>query len=210
MPEDVKPVKQPVKEEAPADATPASADKATKSATAGAGSTKKKDNTLKIVLIVVGVIVGLGIIGTILATVFFASLFNSATDGVDVDDGTVTIKSDDGNVTTTAGAGATLADGWPSDVPIFEPSTLQSSSKAENTSFSAVATTASSVADVTAYYKAQMASQGWATQLDSTSGDGTLLTFSKGNRTSSVIVSTSAEESSNEKTGFVVSVTTQE
>jgi ABC-type lipoprotein release transport system permease subunit len=204
MPEDVKPVKQPVKEEAPAPAA-----EAAKPAAAGAAP-KKKDNTLKIVLIVVGVLVGLGIIGTILATVFFASLFNKATDGVDVNDGTVTIQSDDGKVTTSAGEGAKLADGWPSDVPIFEPSTLRSSSTSENTSFSAVASTASSVTDVSAYYKAQMAAQGWATQLDSSSAEGTLLSFSKDNRTSSVIVTTSDDNSSSEKTGFVISISTQQ
>lgn len=208
MPEDVKPVKKPVKEEA---TSPPAAQPAEAAKPAAPGAAPKKDNkTLKIVLIVVGVLVGLGIIGTILATMFFASLFDSATDGVNVDDGTVTIKSDDGQVTTSAGEGATLAEGWPSDVPIFEPSTLRSSSKADNTSFSAVASTASSVADVTAYYKSEMASKGWATQLDSSSGDGTLLSFSKDNRTSSVIVTRSEDEASNEKTGFVVSVATQE
>lgn len=198
MPDEIKPVEKPVTAEAPA----------TESVN-NAASAKKKSSTLKIVLIVVGVLVGLTVLGTIASIVFLGALFNSATDGVDVNDGSVTIQTENGEVKTNVGEGTKLADGFPSDVPIFSPSTLMASSKAENSSFSAVAKTASSVGDVTNFYKTQMASQGWTTQLDSSSGDGTLLTFAKDDRTASVVVTTSTEESSNEKTGFVVSVTNQ-
>lgn len=204
MPEDIKPVKKPE-----ATAAPAPAVEAAKPAAPGAAP-KKKDNTLKIVLIVVGVLVGLGIIGTIASMVFLGSLFNNAVDNVNPADGSVTIQSDDGTVKTNVGEDAKLADGFPTDVPIFEPSTLKASSKVDNTQFSAVATTASSVADVTNYYKSQMASQGWTNSLDSSSDGSSLLTFAKDNRTASVVVTTSTEETSNEKTGFVVSVATQE
>jgi len=202
MPEDVKPVKKPAPEETSAPAT-----ETAKPATPGAAP-KKKDNTLKIVLIVVGVVVGLGVIGTVASMIFLGSLFNNAVDNVDVDDGSVTIQSDDGSV-TTVGEDAKLAEGFPSDVPIFEPSTIKGSTKVDNTQFSVVAATAKSVSDVTSYYKTQMAAQGWTNSLDSASEGSSLLTFTKDNRTASVIVSTSEEDSS-EKTGFVVSVSTQE
>lgn len=203
MPEEVKPVKKdevvaaPVHESAPQAATPAPA-------------TKKKSSTLKIVLIVVGVLVGLGIIGTVLMVVFFSALFKNAAENVSNNsDGTVTLQSDDGNTKTTVGENVSLAQGFPSDVPIFEPSTLLASSKTDDTDYSAVARTASTVSDVSNYYKTTMAAQGWTPQLDSASSDGTFMTYQKGDRTSSVVVTTNSDEGSNEKTGFVVTVTTQ-
>lgn len=202
MPEEVKPVK---KDDVPA----APAQEAT-SPTATTPAAKKKSSTLKIVLIVVGVLVGLGIIGTILMVVFFSALFKNAAENVSNNsDGTVTLQSDDGNTKTTVGENVELAQGFPSDVPIFEPSTLLASSKTDETDFSAVARTEKSVSDVSSYYKTTMAAQGWTPQLDSASTDGTFMTYQKGDRTSSVVVTTNNDEGSNEKTGFVVTVTTQ-
>ncbi len=207
MPEDVKPVK-PVKE-APAAAVP-STEGVAKPAPAVAGSAKKKNNkTLKIVLIVVGVLVGLSLLGTILVVLFFSALFHKAAKEVDLNEGSVTIQSEDGSK-TTVGEGAKLAEDFPSDVPIFSPSTLVASTKTEDSSYSAVGKTSSSVADVTSYYKSEMAKQGWTTQLDSTADGGTVLSFQKDNRTAGVIVTSNADEASNEKTGFVVTVTTQQ
>lgn len=176
-----------------------------------APKTSKKDNkTLKIVLIVVGVLLGLGIISTVLIILFFSAVFhkvaNDAGVGIDTNNGTLTVKSDDGQSTATYGEGATLADGFPSDVPVFTPSTLLASSKTNDNEYSAVARTASSVADVTSFYKSQMASQGWTTELDSSSSGSSLLSFKKDTRTSTVVVTQDTEESSNEKTGFVVTV----
>lgn len=205
MPEDVKPVNKEVAAE-PAAAASQPVAGGTDSAPA-----KKKNNTLKIVLIVVGVLVGLGIIGTVLMVVFFSALFKSATENVSSNgDGTVTLQSDDGNTKTTVGENVELTQGFPSDVPIFEPSTLLASSKTDESDFSAVARTAKSIEEVSSYYKTTMAAQGWASQLDSATSDGTFLTFQKDNRTSSVVVTTNSDESSNEKTGFVVTVTTQQ
>lgn len=202
MPEEVKSVK---KDDVPA----APAPEAT-SPTATTPAAKKKSSTLKIVLIVVGVLVGLGIIGTILMVVFFSALFKNAAENVSNNsDGTVTLQSDDGNTKTTVGENVELAQGFPSDVPIFEPSTLLASSKTDETDFSAVARTEKSVSDVSSYYKTTMAAQGWTPQLNSASTDGTFMTYQKGDRTSSVVVTTNNDEGSNEKTGFVVTVTTQ-
>lgn len=203
MPEDVKPVKKTTDETVRATTAPA----AVKPATNGAAA-PKKDKTLKIVLIVVGVLVGLGLLATVVTVLFLGKLFKDASDNVSVDNnGTVTLKSDDGTVKTNVGENAKLADGFPSDVPIFEPSTLLASSKTSDSEYSAVAKTAKSVADVTSYYKTQMAAQGWTSQYDSTANDSSLMTFDKDGRTASVVVSNSPEETSNEKTGIVIAVT---
>lgn len=173
-------------------------------------SEKKKSSTTKIVLIVVGVLVGLSILGTIATIIVFGVILNKVDDNVDVKNGQVTVKSDDGETKVTAGENATLASGFPTDVPIYEPSTLKASTTSGTTGYGAVAATASSVATVTSYYKTEMAAQGWTTQYESSGEGSSLLTFAKGNRTASVVVSTSDDANSSEKTGFVVSVTTQE
>ena len=183
-------------------------EKADHTAHTPADAKKKTSSTTKIVLIVVGVVVGLAILGTIASMVLFGALLDKATESVDVNNGEVTVKSDDGQSTTTYGDNVKLADGFPTDVPIFDPSTLKASSKNSTDDFSAVATTAQPVAEVTSFYKTEMAAQGWTTQYDSTGEGSSLLTFAKGNRTASVIVSTSTEADSAEKTGFVISVST--
>ena len=207
MPKDEKPAKS-VKEEVPTSNTDVAGSPANKAHTSSGPNNNKNNKTLKIVLIVVGVLIGLGLLGTILVVVFFSALFHEAAKNVDLNNGQVTIKSNEG--TTSVGEGAKLADGFPTDVPIFSPSTLVASSKTDDNSFSAVGKTSKSVADVTNYYKSEMAKLGWTTLLDSTSGDGTLLSFQKDNRSAGVVVTNNADDSSNEKTGFVVTVTTSQ
>lgn len=206
MPEDVKPVKTDKAAEAP-EAAPA--EKATKAKDAAAPGAKKKDNTLKIVLIVVGVLVGLGILGTIASIVFFSSLFNAATDGVDVDgngNGTVTVKSDSGESTATYGEGATLNDGFPDDVPIFEPSTLVASSKIDDKNYSASAKTSKSTADVLAYYKTELTNAGWENTYEATFEDSAIATYKKGTRGVNVTAGTQQDDKK-ENTFFTVSAT---
>lgn len=182
---------------------------APKAGAAKAEGPKKKDNTLKIVLIVVGAVVGLGILGTIATIIFFGALFNKAADEAGLNNGTTTVKSDDGNVTTNVGEGAKLISGWPTDVPIYEPSTLVASSKSDEASFSTVGKTSKTVADVSAFYKAQMATQGWTVQYESAAADSALTTYQKDNRTASVIITSDPDEKTADKTGFVIAVTTQ-
>lgn len=166
---------------------------------------KKKDNTLKIVLIVVGVLVGLGVLGTIATIVFFGTLFDKATDGVDVDgNGTVTVQSDNGESTASYGEGATLQDGFPDDVPIFEPSTLVASSKIDDKNYSASAKTSKSTADVLAYYKAELVKGGWENTYEASFADSAIATYKKGTR--SVNVTAGVQDNDpKEKTFFTVS-----
>lgn len=194
MPEDVKPVETP-KPDMPAAPLPAAAPK------------KGMSKNAKIVIIVVSVVVGLMILGTIATFLLIGSIFNSA--GVDVNDGQVTVQTQDGEATTNYGEDVQLAEGWPTDVPIYSPSTLQTSTKVDSNQFSASANTASSITDVAAYYKSTMAAQGWATNVDSTSTDNALITFQKGDRTAGVILSNNPDATNNEKTVLVVTVTTQ-
>lgn len=175
---------------------------------AAAEGAKKKNSTLKIVLIVLGVFVGLGILGTVASIIFLGAVFDKANDSIN--NGEVTIQSQDGDTKVQAGENVSLAAGFPTDVPIFDPSTLKASSSTADTEFTAIASTASSVTDVTNFYKTQMAAEGWTVSYDASSDTGTILTFDKDNRTAGVIVSTSENTDSNETTGLVVTVTTKQ
>jgi hypothetical protein len=174
------------------------------------GSPKKKDNTLKIVLIVVGVIGGLLIIGAVAMTVFFGSLFNRATKNISVngtkDNGSVTVKTDDGKSTATYGTDAKLPDGFPSDIPIYEPSNIIYATSTDKKHYSVSARTADSTSDVLAYYKKELATQGWKATSESSYGEGTILIYKKNNRQLSASVSTQDDKTA-EKTFFSVSVT---
>lgn len=170
---------------------------------------KKKEptSTTKVVLIVVGVVVGLSLIGVVASALFFGALFKQATDNVGLDNGQVTIQSDDGDSKTTVGEGVKLAEGFPTDVPIYGPSTLLASSKTDGKDYSAVVRTSSSTADVAGFYRTEMVANGWESQLDSDYGDGSLQTYKKGDKTASIVVTQSDDNSTDERTGFVVSVT---
>lgn len=171
--------------------------------------TKKKDNTLKIVFIVLGVFVGLSILSVVGLMIFFGSIFGwkdkNVTVNSDGEKGSVTIKSNDGQSATSYGENVQIPDGFPSDVPIYDPATLVSSSKLSEGQYSVSARTASTVSDVTSFYKNDMKEQGWNSQIESSYGDGTILSFKKGNRTASVTVSVQPQESSDRKTFFTVS-----
>ncbi len=164
---------------------------------------KKKDNTLKIILIIVGVFVGLMILGTIAVSVFVGSIFNSATKNIKVDGdgdkGSVTIKSTDGSTTATYGNDASLPEGFPSDVPIYEPSTIVYATKTGNNRFSASAKTSDSASQVLAFYKADLSDKGWTNTHESSYGQGSILTYEKDDTLLSVSVSTQDTEES-EKT----------
>jgi len=178
---------------------------------AAAGGAKKKDNTLKIVLIVVGVLVGLGILGTIASVVFFSALFNKATDGVNLGsngNGTVTVKSDSGESTATYGEGASLQQGFPSDVPIFEPSTLVASSKIDDKNYSASAKTSKPTSEVLAYYKTELVKGGWESTYEAVFENSAIATYKKGTRGVNITAGLQ-DNDPKEKTFFTVS-TSQE
>lgn len=189
------------------EATPAPAATATPAA-------KKKDNTaIKVILIVVGVVVLLMILGAIAMAVFVGSIFHQASKNVQVDgsgkNGRVTIKSNDGQSTSSYGSNVNLPKNFPTDIPIYKPSTLISASATENTHFSAAAKTNSSVNEVLNYYRNQMVSEGWTSVNESSYSDGTLLSFKKANRSMTVSVSNQKNEPS-EKTLISIGTVTLE
>lgn len=173
---------------------------------------KKKDNTLKIVLIVVGVIVGLMIISGILFSIFVGSIINRAGKNIKVDkdgdSGSINIKTNDGQGSINYGENAKLPDGFPTDVPLYEPSTTVHASKTSDKQYSAGLKTNSSVSDVVAYYRSELAKQGWESTHESSYADGAILNFKKGDRVVTLSVSNQKDEQT-EKTFISISVITK-
>ncbi len=155
---------------------------------------KKKDNTVKIILIVVGVLVGLGVLATIATAVFLGNIFNRAAKGVKVTGGYAnesgTLKANDGDTTINYGSGASLPEGFPSDVPIYQPSTILGSTKTNEDHFTVSVSTEDAPDKVGTYYKDQLLGGGWTKTLESNQGKSIVLIFKKSDVQASVSTST--------------------
>ncbi len=91
-----------------------------------------QNKAVKVILIVVGVLLLLGIIGTFalgwIGTRIGTTIFEQATNGsVDVDNGDVTFTGDDGD--TEFRASQELPEDFPSEVPLYAGAELESSSR---------------------------------------------------------------------------------
>lgn len=88
------------------------------------------------------------------------------TTGVKVEDEgeKVTITGEDGETMELSGTGGSLPKDWPSDMPVYDGATIDSSAairSGEVTNFSVALSTTDAFADVFAWYKEQLASEGW-------------------------------------------------
>ncbi len=151
---------------------------------------KKKDNTLKIVLIVVGGVVGLMILAGVGMAIFVGSIFKEATKNVEVnkDNGSVTIKTDEGEATASYGNDTQLPDGYPSDVPIYEPSNIVYAIKTDGKNYSVTAKTNDERTAVADYYKSELPKQGWTLDREFSYSQGTSITYNKADRSVTVSV----------------------
>lgn len=174
-------------------------------------ATAKKDNTLKIVLIVVGVITGLLLIGGILTTIFVGSVFKKAAKNVSVDSqsGTVNVRSEDGSA--SIGGEAKIPSDFPKDVPVYPGSKVTFAVKTEGKNFSVAVLTKDDVAKVMDYYKRELAAKGWNSTDDSleiTFEGGSSKSYSKENRV--ILVTVGTEESSQSSGQTIVTLTVTE
>lgn len=172
---------------------------------------KKKSSALKIIIIILVILVILGVVGTLLSAFVFKKIFQfgvkKATNGtVNVGDKGVTIKDKNGN--SSFSTEAKLPDGFPSDVPIYKPSTITVGAKTGN-NYDVSLQTSDSSQKVISYYKTELAKDGWSANSDGSSettiGNVTTETMTKDNRTVTVITSTD-----NGTTTINLTVATQE
>lgn len=170
--------------------------------------TKSKDKkVLKWVLIGAGIftlLVILGVVGMIMFIYGFSKTVKVDTNG----NGTATVTTDDGSQTSsTFGNGVSLPDGFPADVPVYDPSTVIFITTSDNIDYSLDAKTSDSSDEVAKYYNNELPNQGWQKSSQSTFGDGIVLKYIKDNRT--LTVSTSKpKKSSDNKTYITISVST--
>lgn len=142
-------------------------------------------NALKIVVIVIGVFVVLGILGTIAFGVFGAKIAENAIESATnseietSSDGSVNIKSNNNNSETSiqAGDNAELPDDLPEAVPVYEPHTVNTASsyssedtKVWNISFSSD----SPPEEINDFYESELETNGWEIK-STTNASGTLM-----------------------------------
>ena len=118
---------------------------------------------------------------------------------------TVTVNKDGESV--SVGENAKLPDGFPSDVPIYEPSDVIASLSTGKDSYSASLISNDSVSKISDYYASELSKNGWQSSEDTTSitlQSGSGATYVKGNRTLLVILA--SDKSTSSKTNITLSV----
>ncbi|MDH4139317.1 MAG: hypothetical protein OEV43_01975 [Coriobacteriia bacterium] len=115
---------------------------------------------------------------------------------VELDENKVTITGEDGESVEISGSEAELAEGFPSDVPVYEDGTIESSGKiaaggVENYTVSVV--TNDSVNDVFEWYKSEFDDKGWNMTSEfsagTSEGDSAMLSFEKSGRIATLAIS---------------------
>ena len=107
------------------------------------------------------------IVGMLVVAVALA-LGGCGSDDVEVDEGSVTVTTDDGTATISGGEGA-LAEGFPEEFPIYDDADVSSSAVGNvdgRAQYTAVLVTSDPVADVYAWYKTELPSNGWTIEND--------------------------------------------
>ncbi len=101
---------------------------------------------------------------------------------VDMDDNGIHVETEEGTFTT----GSKLPEDWPEDAPVYPGATVvYSATQAAiegGGGVSAMLTTSDSADEVTAYYKTQLATDGWTMQLAGSEAGAHFVSATKGNR----------------------------
>jgi hypothetical protein len=151
------------------------------------------------------VVLALAVVAALLAVTGCGALVEQAVKGgvenatgVKVDQGgnSVTVTGQDGSSMTSSSDGK-LPEGFPSDMPLYTPGKIVTSAvSTENSAKSFVVTIDSpdAVADIFAWYKAQLPEKGWTVQNTTESDTGALFMGEKGAQAFTVMVATSSAE----------------
>ena len=124
---------------------------------------------------------------------------------VDANNKTVTVNKDGKSV--SLGENAKLPDGFPSDVPIYKPSDVLAALNSGEQEYSASLVSPDSVSKISSYYASELPKQGWTSSDDTSSvtlQNGSIATFTKGDRTLGVIIA--SDPNSSNKTSITLSV----
>ncbi len=148
---------------------------------------QSQNNTVKIIVIVLAVLIGLSILGGLAATFLAKSIFEGGITAVtgnkakiDSKSGTVTLEGDGGK--STVSTGKELPAGFPSDVPVYQPSTIKFSASLTKGSYNVTFSTNDNTSDVAKYYEKELAKKGWQLKENGQVSFGTVTTstYAKG------------------------------
>lgn len=117
------------------------------------------NSTLKVALIVAAVVVGLCILGSILAGFALKGVFGEKDAKVTSKNGSITVTGKDGKATLSTSQ--KLPAGFPADVPVYQPSTIKFAASLAKDSYSVALGTNDSADKVTSFYDKQLAAEGW-------------------------------------------------
>jgi|GEM_PF-2158446 hypothetical protein len=178
-----------------------------------ASDSQKK--TVKIILIVVGVLVILGIIGVALlgyvGTRVGNSIIEDVTDSenVEINDDGVTIESEDGSFSSTQNQ--ELPDNFPAQVPLFDDGDIVTSSRFTQdggTIWSVSFETSRSADEVYDYYESRFDSDDWEVQ--SSFESGTSRSVSALHNTDEMRVGVTINQNDDNTTSYTLSVTQED
>ncbi len=164
---------------------------------------KKQDYTKWIIIGVVGLVVLYGAQALFSPERAVERALEQATGGdVDIDmdgNGSVRVTGDNGEeYNVTAGEDVSLPEDWPSSVPLPSNARLSyagsmNAGDSETAGLSAVYTTKDSAAEVTEYFKSTFEAQGWKIEATMATGDGSMITATKGEEENVAVYVGSAE-----------------
>ncbi len=149
---------------------------------------EKKPNNKKILIIVVSVIVMLFIAQSLFSPERMAErmIENSINGDIDIDSdsGQIEIKGEDGeSMKVTTGKKTELPKDWPSSVPVFPGSTIESSmsiaGQEESVSHNVTFSTNVDFDKVADFYNDELVKGGWTIAQTITTGDGSMITATK-------------------------------
>lgn len=179
------------------------------------GTSKSNKKVITIVLVVVGILIILGILGSLLTGYVFKKgaegFIGAATgDKVKIDDGEVTIKGEDGaDLKVNTGSSAKLSEGFPkSDVPVYKGAKIESSSDITvegSTAYTVVLSTKDSVSDVMEFYKSKLSSGDWKKSFSSNSSYGSTSNFTSESKKMAVTI-TASDDKDEANTSITLSV----
>lgn len=137
-----------------------------------------QNRTIKIVLIVVGIIVLFSIIGTFLfgwiAARIGTSIFEQATNGsVEINDNGIRFGNEDGEF-EISGGDRELPQDFPAGVPIYEPSELAQSSRTrqgDDVAWSVTYRADQNMNAIFSFYESAFSQDGWTVESSHESGD---------------------------------------
>ena len=188
-----------------APATPAAAPTTTTTTTTTTSPSKKGMSTGAKVAIglcggCLGLIIILGIVSAVAGTALLKSMpsfiqnaFEEEGLTFDENNGEFTITDDETDSSLTAGESIDLPNNFPSDIPVYEPADA-TFKMTEGNNGTVMFTTSKDVATVKSYYMSEMKKKGWTEDSNMEFNEAVILTYTKGDWTSSITVAEDSDD----------------